>query len=67
VGLLRGGENGFLVPPLVKAAALGRRKKIKNLGFLCLALGLGKLGWGFPNSVSGSVFGSGSGSVRQIP
>jgi hypothetical protein len=52
-------ENGFSAPLLVKVVALGRRKTRKYLGFLCLGLGLGKLGLGFP----GLVFGSGSGLV----
>jgi hypothetical protein len=46
-------ENGCLVPPQVKVAALGRRKMRKHLGFLNLGLGLGKLGLGFPNFVYG--------------
>jgi hypothetical protein len=47
-------ESGFSSPIPVRVTALDRRKKRKRLGFLCLGLGLGKLGLGYPGSVSGS-------------
>jgi hypothetical protein len=60
-------DHGFTVTPQVKAVALGRRKKRKQLGFLGLGLGFGNLGLGLsgfafgsgPGLVSNSVFGSG--------
>jgi hypothetical protein len=66
-------ENGCSVPPQVKAAALGRRKMRKCLGFLSLGLGLGKLGLGFPRfcfrvkRVPVQVFGSRSVRVLVGP
>ena len=48
-------ECGTLVTLPVRVADLGRRKKRKHLGLLCLGLGLGKLGLGLPGLVSRSV------------
>ena len=58
-------ECGIPAPLLVRVAALGRRKKRKHLGILCLGLGLGKLGLGCPGLVSGSV-GPVFGSVSRL-
>jgi hypothetical protein len=63
-------DNGFMATPQVNAAALGMRKKRKQLGFLSLFLGLGNLGLGLLGFVSGSgscsVFGSVFGSVSML-
>jgi hypothetical protein len=57
-------ECGFSAPLPVRVATSGRRKKMKNLGLLCLGLGLGKMGLGFSGLGSGSI-GPGLGSVSK--